>query len=191
MNTVMEDKIKQAFQEWKETDKPKEKEMNISKDHSVSRNKQLSNMLLDKITAQPGVTGKELRTYIAEEYPGIPISYVPAVLKGFHDRSIVSRVGILPGDGRVGRSTFAYTYVPPNKRKVTPKKDRVKAYTKKKANKGISALVPAERVVTRPLAVGPTTLHITISTSLGAYSMKLEEAKFIYQQLNQIFGGVR
>jgi hypothetical protein len=187
MNTVMEDKIKQAFQEWKETDKPKEKEMNIS----ISRNKQLSNMLLDKITAEPGITGKELRTYIAEGYPDIPISYVPAVLKGFHNRNIVSREGILPGDGKVGRSTFAYTFVPPNKRKVTPKKDRVKAYTKKKANKGISALVPAERVVTRPLDVGPTTLHITISTSLGAYSMKLDEAKFIYQQLNQIFGGVR
>jgi len=187
MNTVMEDKIKQAFQEWKETDKPKEKEMNIS----ISRNRQLSNMLLDKITAQPGVTGKELRTYIAEEYPDIPISYVPAVLKGFHDRSIVSRVGILPGDGRLGRSTFAYTFVPANKRKVTPKKDRVKAYTKKKVNKGISALVPAERVVTRPLAVGPTTLSITISTSDAAYTLRLEEAKFIYQQLNQIFGGIR
>jgi len=187
MNTVMEDKIKQAFQEWKETDKPKEKEMNIS----ISRNKQLSNVLLDKITAQPGVTGKDLRVYVAQELPSMPISYVPAVLKGFYDRGLVSREGILPGDGRAGRSTFAYTYVPPNKRKTTPKKDRVKAYTKKKANKGISALVPAERVVTRPLDVGSTTLHITISTSLGAYSMKLEEAKFIYQQLNQIFGGVR
>ena len=187
MNTVMEDKIKQAFQEWKETDKPKEKEMNIS----ISRNKQLSNMLLDKITAEPGITGKELRTYIAEGYPDIPISYVPAVLKGFHNRNIVSREGILPGDGKVGRSTFAYTFVPPNKRKVTPKKDRVKAYTKKKANKGISALVPAERVVMRPLAVGPTTLHITISTSDAAYTLRLEEAKFIYQQLNQIFGGAR
>lgn len=189
MNTVMEDKIKQAFQEWKETDKPKEKEMNIS----ISRNRQLSNMLLDKITAQPGVTGKELRTYIAEEYPDIPISYVPAVLKGFHDRSIVSRVGIPPGDGRVGRSTFAYTFVPANKRKVTPKKGRVKAYTKK-VNKGISALVPVEhkeRTVTRPLAVGPTTLSITISTSDAAYTLRLEEAKFIYQQLNQIFGGIR
>ena len=63
-----------------------------------------------------------------------------------------------------------------------------------KVEKGIDTLIPAERterVVTSPLAVGATTLHITISTSLGAYSMKLEEAKFIYQQLNQIFGGVR
>ena len=190
MNTVMEDKIKQAFQEWKETDKPKEKEMNIS----ISRNKQLSNMLLDKITAQPGVTGKELRTYIAEGFPDIPISYVPAVLKGFYDRSIVSREGILPGEGKPGRSTFAYTYVQPNKRKATPKKDRVKAYTKKKVNKGISALVPVEhkeRIVTRPLAVGPTTLSITISTSDASYTLRLEDAKFIYQQLNQIFGGAR
>lgn len=189
MNTVMEDKIKQAFQEWKETDKPKEKEMNIS----ISRNKQLSNMLLDKITAQPGVTGKELRTYIAEGFPDIPISYVPAVLKGFYDRSIVSREGILPGDGKVGRSTFAYTYVPLNKRKATRKKEKVKTYTKK-VNKGISALVPVEhkeRIVTRPLAVGPTTLSITISTSDASYTLRLEDAKFIYQQLNQIFGGAR
>jgi hypothetical protein len=82
-----------------------------------------------------------------------------------------------------------------------PKREKVKAYTKKskakpkaKAEKGIDTLIPAERterVVTSPLAVGATTLHITISTSLGAYSMQLEEAKFIYTQLNQIFGGVR
>lgn len=186
MSTVMEEKIKQAFQEWKETDKPKEKEMNIR----ISRNKQLSNMLLDKITAEPGVTGKELRTYVAEGFPDIPISYVPAVLKGFYDRNIVSRTAA-DSNGVVGRATYAYTFVPVSKRKATPKKDRVKAYTKKKVNKGISALVPAERVVTRPLAVGPTTLSITISTSDAAYTLRLEDAKFIYQQLNQIFGGAR
>jgi hypothetical protein len=78
-----------------------------------------------------------------------------------------------------------------------PKREKVKAYTKKKpkakakVEKGIDTLIPTERVVTSPLAVGATTLHITISTSLGAYSMQLEEAKFIYTQLNQIFGGVR
>jgi hypothetical protein len=83
-----------------------------------------------------------------------------------------------------------------------PKREKVKAYTKKKVKvakvakqeKGIDTLIPAERterMVTSPLAVGATTLHITISTSLGAYSMQLEEAKFIYTQLNQIFGGVR
>jgi hypothetical protein len=60
-----------------------------------------------------------------------------------------------------------------------------------KEDKGITTLIPAERKPVRPLEVGPTTLHITISTSLGAYSMKLEEAKFIYTQLNQIFGGAR
>jgi hypothetical protein len=99
----------------------------------------------------------------------------------------------------MGRTTFAYTFVPEDERKRMPKREKVKAIKKKtKAkpvheDKGISALVatPTERVPMRPLEVGPTTLHITISTSLGAYSMKLDEAKFIYQQLNQIFGGAR
>jgi len=104
-----------------------------------------------------------------------------------------------PEDGKMGRSTFAYTAIPEDERKRMPKREKVKAYTKKKAktkavhkeDKGISALVSTERVPVRPLEVGPTTLHITISTSLGAYSMKLDEAKFIYSQLNQIFGGAR
>lgn len=195
MNTLMEEKIKQAFQEWKQTE-VKEQIM-----ETQTRNQTLSNMLFDRIIANPGVTGKELRAYISKELPTVPISYVPAILKGFYDKNLVDRSEVAP-DGEKGRTTYAYTAIPAHERATMPKREKVKAYTKKKTKakahakqeKGIDTLIPAERterVVTRPLSVGATTLHITISTSLGAYSMQLEEAKFIYTQLNQIFGGVR
>jgi hypothetical protein len=193
MNTVMEEKIKQAFQEWKQTEV---KELIVE---TNSRNQQLSNILLDMISKNPGITGKDLRAYVAKEMPTVPISYVPAILKGFYDKNFVNRIEVAP-DGEKGRTTFSYTAVPVAVRANMPKREKVKAYTKKKPKvkakqeKGIDTLIPAERterVVTSPLAVGATTLHITISTSLGAYSMQLEEAKFIYTQLNQIFGGVR
>lgn len=194
MNTVMEEKIKQAFQEWKQTEV---KELIVE---TNSRNQQLSNVLLDMISKNPGITGKDLRAYVAKEMPTVPISYVPAILKGFYDKNFVNRIEVAP-DGEKGRTTFSYTAVPVAVRANMPKREKVKAYTKKKSKakvakqeKGIDTLIPAkhtERVVTSPLAVGATTLHITISTSLGAYSMQLEEAKFIYTQLNQIFGGVR
>ena len=195
MNTVMEEKIKQAFQEWKQTEV---KELIVETD---SRNRQLSNMLLDMISKNPGITGKALRAYVAKEMPTVPVTYVPAILKGFYDKNFVNRIEVAP-DGEKGRTTFSYTAVPVAVRANMPKREKVKAYTKKKVKvakvakqeKGIDTLIPAkhtERVVTSPLAVGATTLHITISTSLGAYSMQLEEAKFIYTQLNQIVGGVR
>ena len=196
MNTVMEEKIKQAFQEWKQTEV---KELIVE---TNSRNQQLSNTLLDMISKNPGITGKALRAYVAKEMPTVPVTYVPAILKGFYDKNFVNRIEVAP-DGEKGRTTFSYTAVPVAVRANMPKREKVKAYTKKKAKvakakakveKGIDTLIPAERterVVTSPLAVGATTLHITISTSLGAYSMQLEEAKFIYTQLNQIFGGVR
>ena len=194
MNTVMEEKIKQAFQEWKQTEV---KELIVE---TNSRNRQLSNMLLAKITAEPGITGKALRAYISEIMPTVPVTYVPAILKGFYDKNFVGRTEVAP-DGNKGRTTYAYTIIPAHERANMSRREKIKAYTKKKVkvakvkeDKGITGLVPAERterVVTSPLAVGATTLHITISTSLGAYSMQLEEAKFIYTQLNQIFGGVR
>jgi hypothetical protein len=187
MNTIMEEKIKQAFQEWKQTDKPKENEM--------SRNRQLSNVLIDKIKDNPGITGKELRVYVTQGFPNTPISYVPALLKGFYDKNVVSREVVPASGGAKGRGTFAYTFVPPNERaKITKKAKaakKVKAKPVHKEDKGITTLIPAERKPVRPLDIGPATLHITISTSQGAYSMKLEEAKFIYTQLNQIFGGAR
>ena len=191
MNTIMEEKIKQAFQEWKQTDKPKENEM--------SNNRVLSNVLIDKIKDNPGITGKELRAYVTQGFPTTPISYVPALLKGFYDNNTVSRVPVAPVAGSRGGGTFAYTFVPENIRAKMPKREKVKAYTKKKTkavhapkeDKGIATLIPAERKPVHPLDVGTTTLHITISTSNAAYTLRLEEAKFIYQQLNQIFGGVR
>ena len=196
MNTLMEEKIKQAFQEWKQTEQPKETIVDTQ-----TKNQKLSNMLLDMISKNPGVTGKALRAYVAKEMPTVPISYVPAILKGFYDKNFVNRIEVAP-DGEQGRTTFSYTAIPVAVRANMPKREKIKAYTKKskvkvakvKEDKGITGLVPAERterVVTSPLAVGATTLHITISTSLGAYSMQLEEAKFIYTQLNQIFGGAR
>lgn len=201
MNTIMEDKIKKAFEEWKQTEQPKEKVMNEDMSEALSNNRKLSNVLMDKIKDNPGITGKELRAYVTQGFPNTPISYVPALLKGFYDGNYVSRVSVPPLAGNRGGGTYAYTFISEDERKRMPKREKVKAYTKKKAkakpvhapkeDKGISALVPVERKTTRPLEVGPTTLHITISTSLGAYSMKLEEAKFIYQQLNQIFGGAR
>jgi len=202
MNTVMEEKIKKAFEEWKQTEQPKE--IKMIETENTTKNKQLSNMLFDKIMANPGITGKELRAYIAQTMPTVPVTYVPAILKGFYDKNFVNRTEVAP-DGAMGRTTYAYTVIPAHERMLMDKRPKVKAYTKKskakpkvhtkvKAEKGIDTLIPAERterVATSPLAVGATTLHITISTSLGAYSMKLEEAKFIYQQLNQIFGSAR
>jgi len=190
MNTIMEEKIKQAFQEWKQTE-VKEQIMETN-----SRNQQLSNVLLDMINKNPGITGKDLRAYVAREMPTVPVSYVPALLKGFYDKNFVSRIEV-PPSGNVGRTTYAYTSIPAHVRRDMPKREKVKAYTKNKpkvkakVEKGIDTLIPTERVATPPLAVGATTLHITISTPLGAYSMQLEEAKFIYTQLNQIFGGAR
>jgi hypothetical protein len=199
MNTIMEEKIKQAFQEWKQTEQPKE--IKMVEDQNTSKNKTLSNMLLAKITAEPGITGKALRAYTLQVFPTVPSSYVPAILKGFYDRNFVNRIEVAH-DGEKGRTTYSYTAVPVAVRENMPKRPKVKAYTKKKvkvhskvkAEKGIDTLIPAERierVTTSPLAVGATTLHITISTSDASYTLRLEEAKFIYQQLNQIFGGVR
>lgn len=203
MNTIMEEKIKQAFQEWKQTEQPKE--IKMVEAEQTSKNKTLSNMLLAKITAEPGITGKALRAYTLEAFPTVPVSYVPAILKGFYDKNFVERTEVAP-DGEMGRTTYAYTIVPAHKRATMPKRPKVKAYTKgknkvhtkvaaPKQEKGIDTLVPVaptERVVTHPLSVGTTTVYITIRTgNETTYSLKLDEAKVIYQQLNQIFGGVR
>lgn len=197
MNTIMEEKIKQAFQEWKQTEQPKETIVDTQ-----SKNQKLSNMLLDMISNNPGVTGKALRAYVSKEMPTVPISYVPAILKGFYDKNFVNRIEVAP-DGEKGRTTYSYTAVPVAVRATMPKRPKVKAYTKKKvkvhskvkAEKGIDTLIPAERierVVTHPLSVGTTTVYITIRTgNETTYSLKLDEAKVIYQQLNQIFGGAR
>jgi hypothetical protein len=195
MNTIMEEKIKQAFQEWKQTEQPKEITV-----ETHTKNQKLSNMLLDMIDKNPGITGKDLRTYVTREMPTVPISYVPALLKGFYDKNFVSRIEV-PPSGSVGRATYAYTSIPVHVQEKMPKREKVRAYTKKgKAkpvheDKGITTLIPkerTERMAMHPLTVGTTTVYITIHTgSETTYSLRLEEAKVIYQQLNQIFGGVR
>jgi len=102
MNTVMEEKIKQAFQEWKQTEQPKETIVETDQ----TKNQKLSNMLLDMIDKNPGITGKDLRTYVGREMPTVPVSYVPALLKGFYDKNFVSRIEV-PPSGSVGRTTYA------------------------------------------------------------------------------------
>jgi hypothetical protein len=191
MNTIMETKIKEAFQEWKQADKPEEKTM--------SATQKLTGFLIDMIKAKPGITGKELRIHVAQSMPEVTESYVPALMKGLYDKNMVSRE-LIPAQGFNGRDTYAYTVIPEEMRDKLPKKEKVKAYTKKQKaapqeSKGIATLIPAERaerMVTAPANIGATTVYITIRTGgETTYSLRLEEAKVIYQQLNQIFGGVR
>jgi hypothetical protein len=111
---------------------------------------------------------------------------------------------LIPAQGFNGRNTYAYTVIPEEMRSKLPKKEKAKAYTKKHKHKptpappeskGIATLIPAERTVIRfkdsDVNIA-TTVYITIRIGKeSAYSLSLEEAKVIYQQLNQIFGGVR
>lgn len=193
MNTIMETKIKEAFQEWKQADKPEEKTM--------TTNQKLTKFLLDTIKGRPGITGKELRIHVAQAMPEISESYVPALMKGLYDRNAVSRE-LIPAQGYNGRNTYSYTVIPEEMRGNLPKKENVKLYAKKhkpkaapQESKGITTLIPAERTVIRfkdPEAAATTTVYLTIRIGKEpAYSLSLEEAKVIYQQLNQIFGGVR
>ena len=195
MNTIMEEKIKEAFQEWKQADKPEEKKMSV--------NQKLTGFLINTIKAKPGITGKELRIHAAQSMPEVAESYVPALMKDLYDRNFVSRE-LIPAQGFNGRNTYAYTVIPEEMRSKLPKKDKVKAYTKKhkhkpilapQESKGITQLIPAERTVIRfkdPDVNIATTVYITIRIGKEpAYSLSLEEAKVIYQQLNQIFGGMK
>ena len=200
MNTIMEDKIKKAFEEWKNQDHSTE-----SKVMQTSKSKTLSEQLMAYIQAHPGVTGTELRRVVKEKLPTTPITYVPAILKGLFDAHFVRREEH-PASEKGGRSTFAYYALDEAEREVARerarlnpnqkrayKKSKVKAKVKhEKTGEGITALVPAKRHATHALDVGPTTLSIAISLADGRnYSMTLKDAKFLYTQLNQIFGGAR
>lgn len=217
MGTVMEDKIKEAFEEWKKADHPQPKESEQMKQGttSVSETKKrnapggLSQMLQAYIFAHPGVTGRELRHIVAERSPQTPVSYVPAVLKGMFDNNILRREEVPNEEGHYGRSTYAYYVLTDEEREAAQKKAKAKpakvkgkpgrkpgnAKVKVKAEaveRGITALVPSKRHAAHALDVGPTTLSISISVADGrSYSMTLQDAKFLYKQLNQIFGGVR
>jgi len=201
----MEDKIKQAFDEWKKVDQELQQptvESNMKK--SKSKSGTLSQQLLAYITAHPGVTGAELRRVVKERSPGTPVSYVPAVLKGLYDSHYVSRQEKPNDDGQLGRSTFAYYVLSDAERDAARNRPKIKTppkYTKKKKTsvevvdrptKGITSLVPAKRHAMHALEVGPATVAISIAMQNGAtYSMNLNDARFVYAQLNQIFGGVR
>lgn len=200
MGTVMEDKIKEAFAEWKQQDHSHEGTVMKS-----STSHKLSDQLLAYIQAHPGVTGTELRRVVRDKSPETPITYVPAVLKGMFDAHFVRREERVNPDGKYGRNTFAYYALSAAEREVARERARLNPKQKPKARakpekakpekvkaEGITALVPAKRHATHALDVGPTTISIAIQTSNGTtYSMNINDAKFIYTQLNQIFGGVR
>lgn len=210
MGTLMEDKIKQAFDEWKKVDQELQQpngESNVGKDTKETKNRTLAQQLLERINNRPGITGKELRAIISTISPGTPASYVPAVLKGLYDGHYVSRKEVPNLDGHHGRSTFAYYAMSEAEREAARKRPKVKTqpkYTKKKAvavevvdradrtSRGIATLMPAKRHAMHALEVGPATVSISIAMQNGStYSMNVNDARFVYAQLNQIFGGAR
>lgn len=211
MGTLMEDKIKKAFEEWKSSDtspvqttQPKPKE----ESNMQSKPMNLSQFALAHIDRKPGITGKELRTLAERAFPTTPTSYMPAVLKSLYNASHVSRVAV-PGDN-ASNGTFAYYKYSDAERAAIKKKQREerrleraaeRAKAKSKATPAApatiqaeppAALVPVKRHATHALDVGPATISIAIATSDGtSYSLSLPEAKYIYTQLNQIFGALR
>lgn len=197
MGTVMEEKIKQAFEEWKQSDQQL-KEESIMK----SKKDSLSNQILTLIEAKPGITGIQVRQKVREVLPKTTITAVPAVLKGLFDRGEVRRTPVSREADTHGKTTFAYFKLSEDEKQkaVFRKKPKTKAKVKEVVatptnNKGITTLVvapPAKRHAMHPLEVGSATVSISIATSDGAvYSLPLPEAKVIYSQLNQIFGAAR
>lgn len=195
MGTVMEDKIKEAFDEWKKADQQLKEESQMK---TTSQSGSLSQQILTYIEAHPGVTGKQIRDVVRERSPKTPITYVPALLKGLFDKNLVRRTEV-PSDGtQTGRPTFAYFKLTEEEARKPASRKKAKGKAKPtvevvdKNGKGITALVPAKRTATHALDVGPMTVAISIAMNNGAtYSMNLADAKYIYAQLNQIFGAAR
>lgn len=203
MGTVMEEKIKQAFEEWKQSDQQlKEESIMTSKKGS------LSNQILTLIEARPGITGIQVRQKVREVLPNTAITAVPAVLKALFDRGEVRRVPVPRKADSHGKATFSYFKLSEDEKQkaVFRKKPKTKAKARGRVkvkevvetptnSKGITTLVvapPAKRHAMHPLEVGSATVSISIATSDGAvYSLPLPEAKVIYSQLNQIFGAAR
>ena len=187
----MEEKIKKAFDEWKNSDK-QPKESNVKEEGKTGI---LSKQLMTYIEAHPGVTGKQLRAVVAARSPETPVSYVPALLKGLYDKKFIRRDPVV-GGGSMGRSTFAYYKLSDEERKqqMKPRKVKAKTIKAKPKNEGITTLVldAPKQHAAHPLEVGTTTVSISIATADGTtYSLLLSEAKVIYSQLNQIFGATR
>lgn len=193
MGTVMEEKIKEAFDEWKKADQQLKEESQMKTTKSSGS---LSQQILTYIEAHPGVTGKQLREVVRQRSPKTPVTYVPALLKVLFDNNLVRRTEV-PSDGtQTGRPTFSYYALTEEERqsavKKPAKKTKAKVEVVDKNGKGITALVPAKRTSTHALDVGPMTVAISIAMHNGAtYSMNLSDAKYIYAQLNQIFGAAR
>lgn len=210
MGTLMEEKIKKAFDEWKNSEpqpqpqpqQPKESDVKrANPPEAEAKTAVLAKQLITYIEAHPGVTGKELRRVVAARSPETPISYVPALLKGMFDSKTVRRE-LVPGtkDGGMGRSTFAYYKLSDEERSKLINRKRktklkvVKPKVDESKSKGITTLVldAPKHHATHPLHVGTTTVSISIATADGTtYSLPLSDAKAIYKQLNQIFGAVR
>lgn len=204
MGTLMEEKIKKAFDEWKNSEpqpqpqQPKESNMEVK---TEAKTASLARQLITYIEANPGVTGKELRRVVVTRSPETPVSYVPALLKGMFDKKMIRREPVLGAkEGGIGRPTFAYYKLSDEERsKLIGKKRKTKIKViKPKADetksKGITTLVldAPKHHATHPLHVGTTTVSISIATADGTtYSLPLSDAKAIYKQLNQIFGAVR
>jgi hypothetical protein len=193
VETIMEEKIKKAFDEWKNSDK-QPKESNVTEE---SKTGVLSKQLMAYIEAHPGVTGKQLRAVVAARSPETPVSYVPALLKGMYDKKLIRRDPVWGAkDGGMGRPTFAYYKLSDEERKqqMKPRKVKAKTIKAKPKNEGITTLVldAPKQHAAHPLEVGTTTVSISIATADGTtYSLLLSEAKVIYSQLNQIFGATR
>ena len=120
MNTIMEDKIKKAFEEWKQQDHSTE-----STPMKSSTTKTLSDQLMAYIQAHPGVTGRELRQVVREKLPKTPITYVPAVLKGLFDAHFLRRDEVLNTAGQKGGPTFAYYALDEAEREVARERARL------------------------------------------------------------------
>jgi len=190
MNTIMEEKIKQAFQEWKQAEQPQQpKETNVQ---AQTANHRLSTILMNKIKDTPGITGKELRMYAQRVMPNVVPSHVPALLKQFFDAGAVNRVET-HADIAAGRTSFAYTFVPEDQRVRRMKKGASKAKPKAKV-KAAPAPAPAsapapfhtplQNVTYTPLPNLPSAESVIDNMSVG-------EAFKLYQKLSTMFGGAR
>ena len=197
--------IKQTLAEWDQADqqhgetkmkkqakKAKAKTEVKTEVKSVPRSS-LSQQLLAYIQVHPGVTGTALREIVRERSPKTPISYVPALLKGLFDSKFVRRTEVKAD--RAGRSTFAY-YVLTEEERVALLSGTAKSKKNSESadTKGITALVPAKRIpmpTVEELGSTPATM-ISVTALNGAQVwFSVEDARHVYNSLNQIFGATR
>lgn len=207
---TLKSNIKQAFDEWKKADQQLEKENQMSKqtkkpvakkaavkntsDADKPIRSPLSQQLIAYIQVYPGVTGTQLRAVVKERSPKTPMSYVPAILKGLFDSHHVRRVAV-PGEKHKGRSTYAY-YVNTDEERAAffTKKPKSKKNPEPVDAKGITALVPAKRTP-MPTVEATDSIPSTVITMKApdgtSVWFSVEEARYFYNNLKQIFGGAQ